>query len=64
MPSIKYGDKTIEYSILEKESLKSHYITVEKNKGVTLKGKPVSLEKSQKLVSKKAKWILEKLLRI
>ncbi|WP_281777952.1 M48 family metallopeptidase [Croceibacter atlanticus] len=61
MPSIKYGDKTIEYSILEKESLKSHYITVEKNKGVTLKGKPVSLEKSQKLVSKKAKWILEKL---
>jgi predicted metal-dependent hydrolase len=61
MPKIEYGSKTIEYSILEEEGLKSHYITVERDKGVMLKGKAVSEEQSQQLVLKKAKWILEKL---
>lgn len=61
MPSVQYGDKTIEYTIQEKEHLKSHYITVEKNKGVVLKGKVVSQEKADALVLKKARWILEKL---
>ncbi|SRX73376.1 M48 family metallopeptidase [Aequorivita antarctica] len=61
MPEIKYGHKTIEYTILEKEGLKSHYITVEKGKGVTLKGNLISIEKSDKLIAKKAKWIIDKL---
>lgn len=61
MREIKYGNKTIEYSILEKEGLKSHYITVEKGKGVILKGKPIPIEKSDKLIAKKAKWIIDKL---
>ena len=61
MPSIQYGNKTIEYSILEKKGLKTHYISVQKGEGVVLKGKPVSLEQSQQLILKKAKWILEKL---
>ena len=39
MPSVTYGHKTIDYTILEKEQLKSHYITVEKGTGVVLKGK-------------------------
>ncbi len=61
MPEIKYGNKTIEYTFLEKVGLKSHYITVEKGKGVTLKGNQISIEKSDKLIAKKAKWIIDKL---
>lgn len=61
MPNVKYGNKTIEYFIEVKEGLKSHYITVERGAGVILKGEPVSLEKSQQLIAKRASWILEKL---
>lgn len=61
MPKVQYGHKTISYTILIKESLKSHYITVNKGEGVVLKGKEVSLEKSQQLILKKAKWIIDKL---
>lgn len=61
MFSVQYGNRTIEYSILEKEELKSYYITVEKGVGVILKGKPPSQELADKLILKKAKWILDKL---
>ncbi|WP_159468311.1 M48 family metallopeptidase [Dyadobacter sp. 3J3] len=61
MRKVKYGSTFIEYSFHENESLKSHYITVEKNEGVVLKGKPVAPEKSDQLILKKAKWILDKL---
>lgn len=61
MYRVQYGNKTIEYSILEQEGLKSHYISVEKGQGVILKGRSVSLERSQQLILKKAKWILDKL---
>ena len=61
MPNVQYGHKTIEYSVLEKEGLKSHYISVDRGKGVVLKGQPISDEKAQKLILKKAKWILDKL---
>lgn len=61
MPKVAYGQKMIEYSIEEKEELKSHYITVERGNGVVLKGKPVTEKQSQRLVLKKAKWILDKL---
>ena len=61
MPSVQYGHKTIAYSFKEKEKLKSHYITVDKGDGVVLKGKSISDEKAQKLILKKANWILDKL---
>ena len=61
MFSVQYGNRTIEYSILEKEDLKSHYITVEKGVGVILKGKPIPEEYANKLILKKAKWIIDKL---
>lgn len=61
MPEVKYGSKVIRYALEEKEGLKSHYISVEKNVGVVLKGKPVSEAKAQQLILKKAKWILNKL---
>ena len=61
MPKVAYGKKMIEYSVQEKEELKSHYITVERGNGVVLKGKPVTEEQSHRLVLKRAKWILDKL---
>lgn len=61
MPSVQYGDSIIEYSFHTKEGLNSHYITVEKGVGVILKGKTISDEHANKLILKKAKWIIDKL---
>lgn len=61
MPKVHYGNKVIDYTFLPKAGLKSHYISVEKGAGVVLKGSPVSLEKEQALILKKARWILDKL---
>lgn len=61
MLSVRYGSHVIEYTFQEREGLKSHYITVERGAGVILKGKPVSKEKADKLILKKARWILDKL---
>ncbi|RYZ51429.1 MAG: M48 family peptidase, partial [Sphingobacteriales bacterium] len=61
MRSVRYGSRVITYSIQEKEGLKSHYIEVEKHSGVVLKGKPVSGETADRMVLKKARWILAKL---
>lgn len=61
MPKVAYGDKIIEYTFLSKPELKSHYISVEKDSGVVLKGRPVSEEKEKALILKKARWILDKL---
>ncbi|CAM1341811.1 M48 family metallopeptidase [Tenacibaculum amylolyticum] len=60
MPKVVYGHSTIEYSFLEKNNLKSHYITVQRDTGVILKGKAVSEHDAQQLILKKASWILEK----
>jgi predicted metal-dependent hydrolase len=61
MPEVAYGSHTIQYTVQEEPELDSHYITVEKGAGVVLKGKPVSSEQAEKLILKKARWILEKL---
>ena len=61
MPSVKYGNKKIEYTVQSKEGLKSHYISVQKDSGVVLKGSAISTEKEQALILKKACWILDKL---
>ena len=61
MLSVQYGDKIIEYTFLEKEDLKSHYISVAKGEGVVLKGKAISEAHAQNLILKKAKWIIDKL---
>ncbi|MCK9421840.1 MAG: M48 family metallopeptidase [Bacteroidales bacterium] len=61
MPEARYGDRLIEYSIEERTGLKSHYIVVEKNHGVILKGTPISEEQANKYILKKARWILDKL---
>lgn len=61
MYRVQYGNSTIDYSVEEKEDLKSYYISVEKGVGVILKGKPTTQEQADKLILKKAKWILDKL---
>jgi predicted metal-dependent hydrolase len=61
MPKVTYGNSVIDYSILEKDGLKSHYISVEKNAGVVLKGKAITPSKADQLILKKARWILNKL---
>ncbi|MGY3214039.1 M48 family metallopeptidase [Mucilaginibacter sp. HD30] len=61
MPKVKYGNSVIDYSILEKDGLKSHYIVVEKHAGVVLKGKSLPLYKADQLILKKARWIINKL---
>jgi predicted metal-dependent hydrolase len=61
MPSVTYGDKIINYTLQEDLNLASHYISVEKRSGVVLKGKPLPLELTDRLILKKAKWILDKL---
>lgn len=61
MPEVRYGDKTIEYSIQVKNELRSHYIIVEKNHGVILKGSSVSEEQANKYILKKAKWVIDRL---
>ena len=61
MRSVQYGSRLITYSIQPKDGLKSHYISVEREAGVVLKGKRVSDTTADKLILKKAKWILEKM---
>jgi predicted metal-dependent hydrolase len=61
MSSVLYGNKVIEFTFLPKENLRSHYISVQKETGVVLKGKPLVIEKQKALILKKAKWILDKL---
>ena len=61
MPEVKYGHQTIPYFIQEKPGLKSHYIIVEKNHGVILKGPRLSEEQANKYILKKVRWILDKL---
>jgi predicted metal-dependent hydrolase len=61
MPEALYGKRMIKYSIEEKSGLKSHYISVDKMSGVVLKGKSISDLKAEKMILKKARWIIDKL---
>jgi predicted metal-dependent hydrolase len=59
--TVAYGDTRIAYRFIEQNGLKSHYISVEKGEGVTLKGRLIPTEEADKLILKKAKWIVDKL---
>ncbi|WP_196892148.1 M48 family metallopeptidase [Aureivirga marina] len=61
MPSVEYGNKTIEYIFQEQKDLNTHYISVEKHTGVVLKGSFLEEEQQKYLILKKARWILNKL---
>jgi predicted metal-dependent hydrolase len=59
--TVKYGDTTIKYRFVHQDGLQSHYISVEKGEGVTLKGSQIPTAQADKLILKKAKWIVDKL---
>lgn len=61
MPEVQYGSHIITYSFNKNNGLKSHYITVDKNHGVVLKGKAIPELQANKFIQKKAKWIINKL---
>lgn len=61
MPEVKYGKRIITFEFQLSAHLKAHYITVEKGKGVTLKGGEINLFDAQNLILKKARWIIKKL---
>jgi predicted metal-dependent hydrolase len=61
MRIIQYGDRTIAYTVQERPDLKAHYLSVDKDEGVVLKGPLRPAPQADKLVLQKARWILEKL---
>ena len=61
MPSVQYGNKTIPYTVLESPGMKAHYLSVEREQGVVLKGRLLPEPKADRLVLRKARWVLEKL---
>ena len=58
---VQYGNRSIPYQVVVQEDLKSHYISVARGEGVLLKGKAVSDAIADRLILKKARWILDKL---
>ncbi|GAB3332741.1 SprT family zinc-dependent metalloprotease [Larkinella ripae] len=61
MHSVSYGDQTISYIVQDCPDSKSHYISVSRDEGVVLKGPRLPTGQADRLVLKKARWILEKL---
>lgn len=61
MPVVRYGTATIPFTHKVNNTLKHGYITVEKDEGVILKAPEMEEGKAQKLVYKKAPWILGKM---
>jgi predicted metal-dependent hydrolase len=64
MPSVQYGKRIIDFSIHEKNGLRSHYISVDRSNGVVLKGSRLPAARAQKMILKKARWIIDKLQRV
>ena len=61
MRKVLYGSTVIKYSVQVEQGLKSHYISVDKQAGIILKGSSVTGEIGDGLILKKAKWILQKM---
>lgn len=61
MPNVSYGQRTICYVLQQCPDSKAHYISVSREEGVVLKGPPLATHQADRLVLKKARWILDKL---
>ncbi|WP_313605963.1 YgjP family zinc-dependent metalloprotease [Comamonas jiangduensis] len=61
MPSLHYGQTTINWQFQADAKLKRHYVTVERGQPVLLRGPAVSEAEQESLVRKRARWIREKL---
>ncbi len=61
MPTVQYGTRQIQYAHIIDNNLKNAYITVDFYEGVILKSPPISEAKAIEAISKKGRWILEKM---
>ncbi|MCG9031187.1 M48 family metallopeptidase [Laribacter hongkongensis] len=60
MPILLYGQTAIEWRFQPDDSLKRHYITVERGQSVLLRGPSVGLPEQEALVRQRARWIRQK----
>ncbi|MBU65322.1 MAG: metal-dependent hydrolase [Cupriavidus sp.] len=61
MPRLQYGETTIEWQFQPDPGLKRHYVTVERDRPVLLRGPWVEVPEQETLVRRRARWIREKL---
>lgn len=61
MPQFAYGQRLIEWQFQLEPQLKRHYVTVEKDRPVLLRGADIPLDKQEALIRQRARWICEKL---
>lgn len=64
MPSLHYGQTTINWQFEPDASLKRHYVTVERGQPVLLRGPLVNEAEQEALVRQRARWIRAKLAQV
>lgn len=64
MPHLHYGQTAIEWQFCPDEALKRHYVTVERDQPVLLRGPWVAEPEQEALVRQRARWIKEKLIQV
>lgn len=57
----RYGETVIEWCFACEESLRRHYVTVERGKPVLLRGPAIPVDLQSRLIRKRASWICERL---
>lgn len=62
MPLLHYGLTIIDWQFQPDAKLKRHYVTVERERPVLLRGPAVDLAEQQALIRRRAHWIREKLM--
>lgn len=60
MPQLQYGSSTIAWVFQADAKLKRHYVTVERERPVLLRGPSVDVIEQEALVRRRARWIREK----
>lgn len=61
MPQYHYGQTTFEWDYQRDDTLKRHYVTVERGQPVMLRGPLIEASEQEALVRHRARWIREKL---
>ncbi|MGI9280509.1 MAG: M48 family metallopeptidase [Endozoicomonas sp.] len=64
MPVYQYGTTAISWVFREEPELKQHYVTVERDKPVLLRGPKVPESEQQELIRYRARWIKQKLVEV
>lgn len=64
MPVFDYGTTQIEWRFKLDNKLKNHYITVERDKALLLRGPDVDEQQQKELIKQRARWIKQKLVEV